>query len=112
MDNSASLKPARMSESKFAGNGAGLCDGFAPDGIHDRLVGQSNIPHDETPMQPEVFELPDVNHDGIQTPIAPIVHLKLNSGKEPLQVQNSECGVQSARPVRLRRSGFREKAAI
>jgi hypothetical protein len=34
-------------------------------------------------MKPEVFELPDVNHGEIQTPIAPIVHPKMNSGRMP-----------------------------
>jgi hypothetical protein len=43
----------------------------------------------------------------IQTPIAPIVHPKMNSGKE--SVANAEFGMRS---VRHRRSGFREKAAI
>jgi hypothetical protein len=36
----------------------------------------------EAAMKPEAFELPDVNHSGIQTPLAPVVHPKMNSGKE------------------------------
>jgi hypothetical protein len=54
----------------------------SPDGIHDRLVGQSNVLDNEAAMKPEVFELPDVNHGEIQTPITPIVHPKMDSGKE------------------------------
>jgi hypothetical protein len=42
-------------------------------------------------MKPEVFELPEVNHGGIQTPFVPIVHPKRNSGKEPFQMRNAEC---------------------
>ena len=69
-------------QSKFAGDGAGLRDGFASDGIHDGGIGQFDILDNKTAMKPEVFELPEVNHDGIQTSIAPIVHPKMNIGKE------------------------------
>jgi len=83
-------------QSKFAGDAARLGDGFAPDGIYDRLVGQSNVLDDEAAMKPEVFELPDVNHGEIQTPIAPIVHSKMNTGKEPFKcgMESAECGVR------------------
>jgi hypothetical protein len=33
-------------------------------------------------MQPEIFELVDVDHDEIQTSLALIVHPKMNSGNE------------------------------
>jgi hypothetical protein len=36
-----------------------------------------------------------------RTPIAPIVHPKMNSGKEQLPMRNSECEVRSA-PIRRR----------
>jgi hypothetical protein len=89
-------------QSKFAGDAARLGDGFAPDGIHDRLVGQSDVLDNEAAMKPEVFELPEVNHGEIQTPFAPIVHPKMNSGNEfpsayaalrrdKLPMRNSEC---------------------
>jgi hypothetical protein len=44
--------------------------------------------------------------------LPPTIHPKVNSEKSMLQLRNSECGVRNARQVRLRRSGFREKAAI
>ena len=69
-------------QSKFAGDAARLGDGFAPDGIHDRLVGQSNVLDNKPAMQPEIFELVDVDHDEIQTSLALIVHPKMNSGNE------------------------------
>jgi hypothetical protein len=48
----------------------------------------------------------------IQTPIAPIVHPKMNSGKEFPPACAALRRDESARQVRLRRSGFRQKAAI
>ena len=67
-------------QAKFTGDGAGLRNGFAPDGIHDGGGSQFNVLDDKPAVKPEVFELPDVNHGGIQTPLAPIVHPKMNSG--------------------------------
>ena len=70
-------------QSKIAGDGAGLRDGFAPDGVNDWNIGQFNYPDDESAMKPEIDEMPEVYHGRIQTPFAPIVHPKLNTGKEP-----------------------------
>ena len=57
-------------QSKFAGDGARLRNDFAPDGIHDGCRGQFDVLDNEAAMKPEVIELPEVNHDGIQTPFA------------------------------------------
>ena len=58
-------------QSKFAGNGTRLRDGFASDGIHDGICGQLNVFDNEPTMKLEIFELPEVNHVGIQPPFAP-----------------------------------------
>ena len=79
MDNSVSLKPARMSKRNSRAM-ARLGDGFAPDGIHDGNLDQLNVFDNEAAMQPEIFELPEVSHGGIQTPFSPIVHRKMKSG--------------------------------
>ena len=39
-------------QSKFAGDGTGLRDGFAPDGIHDGSIGQFNVLDNEAAMKP------------------------------------------------------------
>ena len=79
-------------QSKFAGNGAGLRDGFAPDGIHDGSIGQFDVLDNEAAMKPEVFELPDVNHGEMKTLLATVVHPKMDSGKE--SVANAEFGLR------------------
>ena len=50
---------------------ARLRNSFASDCIHDWLIGQSNVLDNKPAMQPEIFELPDVNHGEIQTPSSP-----------------------------------------
>jgi len=62
-------------QAEFAGDGACLREGFASDGIQDRLTSQFNAPDDEPAMQPEIYELADVNHGEIQTALAAVVHL-------------------------------------
>ena len=65
-------------QSKFADNGARLRNSFASDCIHDWFIGQSNVLDNKPAMQPEIFELVDVDHDEIQTSLALIVHPKMN----------------------------------
>ena len=58
-------------QSKFAGDGLCLRNGFASDGIHDGTIRQFNVGDNEPAMKPEVLELVGVNHSQIQTPLHP-----------------------------------------
>ena len=91
------LPQARADEqAKMSSDGAGLRNGFAANGVSDWSIGQFNYPDDESTMKPEIDELPEVYHRRIQTPITPIVHPKMNSGKEPFKcgMDSAECGVR------------------
>ena len=52
-----------------------------------------------------------VSTSEIQTPFAPVVHPKLNTGKEPFQMGNSNCGVRNARQVANAEFGMGSTAA-